>query len=647
MQFDRSFFPRSWRVRTAGALALAVSTMTMASAAEPPSAKLALSFKPTQKDIEIDTPTGDDVADCRVKVERKGKRSGWVVYGPQGQVLRRFMDTDGDNVVDQWQYFHQGLEVYRDIDANNNNKVDQSRWLNTAGTRWGLDTNEDGQIDEWKILSAEEAARIAVTALIDGDATRLQSVLITPSELQRLGVQKKLADEILKLVAKPAETLQKIRSRSQLISPQTQWMRFDSANPGLIPADEDKANEDLVVYENAMGIVEAGDRAGLVQIGEMVRVGNVWKLTQVPEPIEGDSAQVAAGGVLMQPSSVIPGGGAPIDGYNERTRELLVKLQEIDSQAPAPTEGAKAVADYNRRRADVLDQLVEAADSPQEREQWQRQLVDGLAAAVQTGQFKEGLERLQKINSGLQKQNASDELMAYVGYRTLLSRYAMDLQSAITNEEQRSDVQKWWLEQLQNFAKRYPQAEETAEAMLQLAVSNEFAGDIEAAKQWYQRTASQHSKTDPGQRSAGALRRLNLEGKRLELSGKGLAGGTVDISNYQGKPVLVIFWSTWAKLAEEDLPQIQSLYQQYHQRGFEVIGVNLDATAAPVAPFVKANNMQWPQIFEAGGLESRLAKDYGIISLPTMFLVDKQGEVVSRNIGVDQLKNEVPKLLLQ
>ena len=647
MQFDRSLFPRRLRVRAAGAFALAVSSFTMASAADPPSAKLALSFKPSQQDVEIDTPTGNEVDECKVKVERKGKRSGWVVYGPQGQVLRRFMDTDGDNVVDQWQYFHQGLEVYRDIDNNNNNKVDQCRWLNTGGTRWGLDTNEDGRIDEWKILSAEEAARIAVTAMIDGDATRLQSVLITQNELQRLGVQQNLADAILKLVANPAETMQQIRSRSKLLTPQTQWMRFDSANPGLIPADEEKAKDDLVVYENAMGIVEAGERAGLVQIGEMVRIGDVWKLTQVPEPIEGDSAQVAAGGVLMQPASVIPGGGAPIDGYNERTRELLVKLQEIDSKAPAPNDGAKAVAEYNRRRADVLDQLVEAADSPQEREQWQRQLVDGLAAAVQTGQFEEGLQRLQKINAGLQQQKASDELMAYVGYRTLLSRYAMDLQSAITNEDQRADVQKWWLEQLQTFAKRFPQAEETAEAMLQLAVSNEFAGDIDAAKQWYERTANQHPKTDPGQRSAGALRRLNLEGQRLDLSGPGLTGGTVDIANYRGKPVLVIFWSTWAKLAEEDLPQIQSLYQQYHQRGFEVVGVNLDATAAPVGPFVQSNRMVWPQIFEPGGLESRLAKNYGIISLPTMFLVNKSGEVVSRNIGVDQLKNEVPKLLLQ
>ena len=46
-----------------------------------------------------------------------------------------------------------GIEVYRDVDANFNEKADQYRWLATAGTRWGLDPNEDGVIDSWKMIS--------------------------------------------------------------------------------------------------------------------------------------------------------------------------------------------------------------------------------------------------------------------------------------------------------------------------------------------------------------------------------------------------------------------------------------------------------------------------------------------------------------
>ena len=71
-------------------------------------------------------------------------------------ILRRFVDTNDDNVVDQWSYYKDGLEVYRDIDSTFNGKADQYRWFNTGGSRWAIDANEDGVIDSWKSISAEE-----------------------------------------------------------------------------------------------------------------------------------------------------------------------------------------------------------------------------------------------------------------------------------------------------------------------------------------------------------------------------------------------------------------------------------------------------------------------------------------------------------
>ena len=56
--------------------------------------------------------------------------------------LRKFVDTNDDNVVDQWSYYKDGVEVYRDIDSNYNGKADQYRWFHTGGSRWGLDPKE-------------------------------------------------------------------------------------------------------------------------------------------------------------------------------------------------------------------------------------------------------------------------------------------------------------------------------------------------------------------------------------------------------------------------------------------------------------------------------------------------------------------------
>ena len=72
-----------------------------------------------------------------LKPKRSTAKPGWIVRDGNGRILRSFVDTNGDNVVDLWCYYQGGIEVYRDIDRNFNGKPDQYRWLNTAGTRWG------------------------------------------------------------------------------------------------------------------------------------------------------------------------------------------------------------------------------------------------------------------------------------------------------------------------------------------------------------------------------------------------------------------------------------------------------------------------------------------------------------------------------
>ena len=52
----------------------------------------------------------------------------------------------------------------------------------------------------------------------------------------------------------------------------------------------------------------------------------------------------------------------------------------------------------------------------------------------------------------------------------------------------------------------------------------------------------------------------------------------------------MLYWSTWCKPCEEELPQIRALYSQYHSQGFEILGVNLDTTADPVDAFEMRRN---------------------------------------------------------
>ena len=129
------------------------------------------------------------------------------------------------------------------------------------------------------------------------------------------------------------------------------------------------------------------------------------------------------------------------------------------------------------------------------------------------------------------------------------------------------------------------------------------------------------------------------------MSGKDLNGKSLSLKQYRGKVVLVLFWSTWCKPCTEDLPQLRELYQNYQNKGVEFLGVNLDTEQAAIMPYLRKHKVSWKHIHEAGGLDSSVAESFGIISLPTMFLVNEKGVVINRNISVEELKKQLTTML--
>ena len=103
-----------------------------------------MKLTPVQPGVDYDRPTPEEAAKCKILAKKIDGHVGWIVESPDGVILRKFVDTNDDNVVDQWSYYKDGLEVYRDIDSNFNGKADQYRWFHTGGSRWGVDTKEDG-----------------------------------------------------------------------------------------------------------------------------------------------------------------------------------------------------------------------------------------------------------------------------------------------------------------------------------------------------------------------------------------------------------------------------------------------------------------------------------------------------------------------
>ena len=596
-------------------------------------------FKPQHADVDIDTPDRKEWAQC--KVELLEGKSGYLVLGPAGQVLRRFADTNGDDKTDQWGYYHNGLEVYRELDTNANNKIDQARWFNLGGTRWGVDANEDGKIDEWRQMSAEELSKLVVRALVTADTDLLTPLLVTKDDLKTLGIKGNLETRLMGSVSPIAAQWPKICKSSPVITPKTAWRRFDSSGPGLIPADTHKSKQDLLVTENAMAFVDYGDarQQGLVVLGELLKVGETWKLTGPPTPADPEGKIELPSGLVMfeaiRGAAPVAVAGATPDAVPEKVGKLFNKLRDLQEKPPAANATKSEWQKHYKDLDYVLVELFNEATTDDNREQWVRQLLDVINEGVQSGRYPTGIKRLKELDSEMAVQ--FPKLAAFAEYRRTWAEYTLAMR-ATEDDESRTKVHSQWLKDLEAFVEKHPRSDDSAEAALQLGFEYEFAGKVEKARGWSQRVVADYSKTDSAKRADGALLRLGLNGKLLALSGTGLQGGMIDTRQFKGKTLLVLFWDTRSKPAAEDLPALKELYQQYHAQGFEILGVSLDPEKEATVEFVKQRNVAWPQIHEAGGLESEPARKFGIITLPTMFLVDGNGKVMSRNASLDEIR---------
>ncbi len=103
-----------------------------------------------------------------------------------------------------------------------------------------------------------------------------------------------------------------------------------------------------------------------------------------------------------------------------------------------------------------------------------------------------------------------------------------------------------------------------------------------------------------------------------------LSGRTVNFpEDYRGKVVLVDFWATWCVPCVYEFPHLLEAYERFHERGFEIIGISLDAPnripATTVQSFLRKRRVPWDVIYKNAGL---IAGDYRVVGIPAGFLVD-------------------------
>lgn len=618
-----------WQSTLVAAASAAAATSLHAAS---PSLNDALSLAPTQSSVDYDVPTDADRAKCTIAAEKLADWSGWVVRDASGVVLRRFMDTSGDGHVNQWSYFKDGAEVYRDIDGNANRRVDECRWLNQGGSRWGVDSNEDGRIDAWKSISAEEVSAEIVAAIRDADAARFEAVLASPEEIKSLAFGAEITADLTKRIEDAKKQFAALAKAQKVIGPKTEWASFAASQPGLVPGESVGGKRDLLVYENALAMLDGATAGAHLQIGSLVQAEKGWRAIGLPVGL-GDSD--SAGGFFFTSSATIAQAtsATPAAPDSDAAQQLLEEFEKLDRQ------GLQGAA-LHEKRAEILEKLIVEANAA-DRDAWVRQFADMVSAAVQTGEFPGGIARLERMEKALAANATAKALVPFVEFRRMMASY---IQSQMAEKPDFAKIQDDWVASLESFINRYQSSPETSEAMLELATTLELNGEAAEALKWYRRAAKEFEGTPAGEKAAGAALRLDSVGKRIVLRGTTVDNKAFDLSRIRG-PIVLHYWASWSELCRSDIEQLKRLQQKYASKRVNFVGVSLDIDRGELVKYLRSAKVDWPQLYEEGGLDSRLANELGIRTVPTTLLINERGVVVNSGLHISELDDALARVV--
>ena len=106
------------------------------------------------------------------------------------------------------------------------------------------------------------------------------------------------------------------------------------------------------------------------------------------------------------------------------------------------------------------------------------------------------------------------------------------------------------------------------------------------------------------------------------------------LSKMEGKVVLINFWATWCGPCRMEIPEFNQLYNSYHEKGLEILGVSVSDNNKQLKNFAKSFTVDYPLLYGSTRDLNKIMKDYGgVYAVPSTFLVGKKGSIIWKYPG--------------
>lgn len=121
-------------------------------------------------------------------------------------------------------------------------------------------------------------------------------------------------------------------------------------------------------------------------------------------------------------------------------------------------------------------------------------------------------------------------------------------------------------------------------------------------------------------------------------------GRPISLSSLRGKVVLIDFWASWCKPCRMENPNVKRVYERFHPKGFEILGVSLDREKGAWTGAIAQDGLPWKHVSDLAFWNNAAAQQYGVNSIPYTVLVGKDGKVIAKNLRGPALEEKLAEV---
>jgi peroxiredoxin len=142
------------------------------------------------------------------------------------------------------------------------------------------------------------------------------------------------------------------------------------------------------------------------------------------------------------------------------------------------------------------------------------------------------------------------------------------------------------------------------------------------------------------------LKTVSIGHKAPDFTMNDTNGNPVSLSSKIGPKLLLLdFWAAWCNPCRQENPNLVKVYNEFHGKGFDVLGVSLDQRKEDWLKAIADDKLTWTNVSDLKYKDNEAARLYAVNSIPSDFLLDETGIIVGRNLRGDDLYKKVKEIL--